>query len=137
MVGSGLESFPHIYTDRDCGYVVRPAIQSPRGKNIFAAGRIMSWTEHLQIWCEVNNVPFGGFDEIPLEKYEKFIPVPDLGRKIGEIMLFINEFGYCGGDPSVVLLRDVGYTAPAILILLITILSAWSSLPFDHLRSIG
>jgi hypothetical protein len=60
------------------------------------------------VWCEVNSVPFGGFDEIPLEKYEKFLPVPGLGREIGEMMLFIEEFGYCGGDPSVVLPADVG-----------------------------
>jgi len=52
------------------------------------------------MWCEVDSVPFGGFDEILLEKYEKFFPVPGLGREIGEMLLFIEEFGYCGGRPS-------------------------------------
>jgi hypothetical protein len=82
MVGSGVKPCPHIHTERDCGYVVRAAIQSPPGKNILAAGSMMSRTDHLKLWCEVNKVPFGGFDEIPLENYEKFFPVPGLGGKL-------------------------------------------------------
>jgi len=50
---------------------------------------------------------YGGLNETTLEQFEKFIPVPGLGKEIGEMMLFEAEFGYNGGDPSVVLPGDV------------------------------
>jgi hypothetical protein len=107
MVGSGKNPVPHFNTERDCGYVVRAALQTAPGKNILGAGSMLSWTEYLKIWCNVNNVPFGGFNSIPLEVFEKVVPMPGLGSELGEMMAFMDEFGYDGGDPTIIHATDV------------------------------
>jgi hypothetical protein len=53
---------------------------------------MLSWTEYLKIWCEVNKVPFGGCDSVPLEVFEKAIPIPGLGKELGEMMAFMVGF---------------------------------------------
>ena len=106
-VGSGKNPIPHFNTQRDCGYVVRAALQNPPGKNILGVGSMLSMTEYLKIWCEANKVPFGGFDSIPLEVFEELVSVPGLGKELGEMLAFIDEFGYDGGDPIVVYPEDV------------------------------
>lgn len=72
------------------------------------AGSTLSWIDLGKSWCEVNKVPFGGYDETPIEVFEKYMPVPDLGRELGEMFLFFDEFGYTGGEEGVVDAKDVG-----------------------------
>lgn len=98
--------------ESDLGNVVHAAIQVEPGKNILAASGMLSWIDMLKIWCAINKVPFGGFDSVPVEVFASFIPVPYLGLEIGEMMAFIDEFGYDGGDPSVVLAGDVSQSNP-------------------------
>lgn len=93
---------------KDTGYVVRAALQSPPGKNILGFGSMLSWSDYYKVWCEVNKVPFGGYDEVPVEIFEKYIPVPGLGKELGEMLLFMDEFGYTGGEEGVVHAQDVG-----------------------------
>ena len=107
MVGSGKKLIPHFHTPKDTGYVVRAALQTSPGKNILAVGSMLSFADCLKVWCEVNKVPFGGYQEMPIEVFEKHIPVPGLGRELGEMFLFMDEFGYDGSDPSVVHAQDV------------------------------
>ena len=108
MVGSGKRPIPHFNTERDCGYVVRAALQAAPRRNILGVGSMLSWTEYLKIWCNVNNVPFGGFDSISLEVFEKAVPMPGLGSELGEMLAFMDEFGYDGGDPTIIQAADVG-----------------------------
>lgn len=93
---------------KDTGYVVRAALQSPPGKTILGVGSMLSWSDLVKVWCEVNKVPFGGYEEIPIETYEKFMPIPDLGTEMGEMFLFFDEFGYTGGEEGVESAKDVG-----------------------------
>jgi hypothetical protein len=58
----------------------------------------------------VNGVPCGGFLGVSLAAFEGFIPVPGLGREIGEMMGFMDEFGYDGGEEGVVGVEDVSYS---------------------------
>jgi hypothetical protein len=55
----------------------------------------------------------GGFDELSLEDYSKLVPVPGLGRELGEMMLFENEFGFTGGEENVVYPEDVSICLPS------------------------
>lgn len=68
---------------------------------------MISWSNQLKVWCEVNGVPFGGFDPIPIDVFDRFFPIPGLGRELGEMMAFMDEFGYAGGEPGVVLPSEV------------------------------
>lgn len=103
---------PQIDIASDLGNIVRVAVQADPGQNILAASEMISWTDMLNVWCTTNKVPFGGFDYVPPEIFAKFIPVPDLGLELGEMMAFMDEFGYDGGDPSVVLIGDVSQASP-------------------------
>ena len=106
-MGSGKNPLTLFHPSKDTGHVVRVALQTSPGKNILGTGSTLSWTDYLRVWCEVNNVPFGDYDEIPIETFEQNFPLPGLGKEYGEMFRFIDEFGYTGGDPSVVHAEDV------------------------------
>ncbi|KAE8449108.1 hypothetical protein EG329_008491 [Mollisiaceae sp. DMI_Dod_QoI] len=103
LVGSGTKPLPHLDVEADLGRVVEAAIESPPGTKILAAGDMISWTDQLKVWCKVNKVPFGGFDSVPIQVFDKFFPIPGLGAEIGEMMAFMEEFGYVGRELDVVL----------------------------------
>jgi hypothetical protein len=63
----------------------------------------------LRVWCECNEVPLAGFDQLSIDQFERFVPVPGLGRELGEMFAFMDEFEYAGGDANVVLPSEVGY----------------------------
>jgi hypothetical protein len=115
-VGAGKGLIPFFDTATDCGYVTRAALQSPPGKNILGVGSMISWTDYGKIWCEAQGVPFGGYDEIPLDKYVANFPAPGAGREIGEMMAFMDEFGYDGHDPTVIHAGDVRHANLAPLV---------------------
>ncbi|TVY15394.1 NmrA-like family domain-containing protein 1 [Lachnellula arida] len=110
--GTGTQQRPQTNVPKDLGRIVHAALQVVPGKNILGASFSISWTEQFKSWCEMNGLKYGGLHEITLEQFEKFIPIPGLGREIGEMMLFERDFGYDGGDPSVVLPGDLGVDCP-------------------------
>jgi hypothetical protein len=95
--------------EKDMGMIVRAAIQNTPGKTILAVESMLSWTDQLKLWCKTNGVSFGGFNELSVEKFEMILPIPGLGRELGEMMAFMDESGYTGGDPNVTLPQDVSY----------------------------
>lgn len=111
LVGSGLNPLPHFNVEKDMGTIVRAAIKSPPGKTILAVGSMLSWTDQLKVWSKTNRVPLGGFDKLSVEQFEMFLPIPGLGRELGEMMAFMDEFGYAGGVPNVVMPQDVSFCA--------------------------
>ena len=98
---------PWVDTIRDTGYVVRAALQSPPGKTILGSGDSLSWSDWFKVWCEVHKVPFGGYDEIPIETYVNSFPMPELAGEFAEMFAYFDEFGYTGGDGDVVNAKDV------------------------------
>lgn len=103
MVGSGVKLLPHIGVESDTGPIVRALLECPPGKTVLGAGEMISYSDQLKAWCEHNKVPLGGFDPLSVDQFEQFIPVPGLGRELGEMMAFMDEFGYGGDDPNIVL----------------------------------
>ena len=61
----------------------------------------------FKTWCDVNQVPFNGYDEIPFDAFKKMVPNPDLGEEMGEMFLYFDDFGYTGGEEGVVDAKDV------------------------------
>lgn len=96
-----------MVSNKDTGYVVRAALQSPPGKTILGFGSMLSWIDFYKVWCEVNKVPFSGYDEMPLPVSESYMPTPDLGAELAEMFLFFEESGYTGGEEGVVNAKDV------------------------------
>ena len=69
---------------------------------------MLSWKECLQVWCETRGLVYGGFDEILAEDYNKKSGIgPDLGLEFAEMFALMDNPGYNGGEPSVILPRDV------------------------------
>lgn len=106
-ISSGKTPVPLIVSDKDTGYVVRAALQSPPGKTILGSGSMLSWIDFYKVWCEVKKVPFGGYDEMPLQVFESDMPTPHLGTELAEMFLFFEEFGYTGGEEGIVNASDV------------------------------
>ena len=68
---------------------------------------MLSWIDFYKVWCEVNKVPFGGYDDMPLQVFKTYMPVPDLGTEMAEMFLFFEDFGYTGGEEGVINAKDV------------------------------
>lgn len=97
---------PHLDVEDDLGKIVQAVLSSPPRKTVLA-GDMVSYTHQLKTWCNVNKVPVGGFDALPIDVFDRFFPIPGLGRELGEMMAFMDEFGYAGGDPDVVFPSEV------------------------------
>ena len=53
-------------------------------------------------------MPYGGYDEISIETFVKGSPVgPDVGLEFAEMFALMDDPGYDGGDPTVILPKDV------------------------------
>ncbi|KAL9102109.1 MAG: hypothetical protein Q9187_009164 [Circinaria calcarea] len=108
--GAGNAIIPLVDPRKDCGYFVRALVQSPPGKNLLGAGSFATWEEYLKLWCGIFGQKYGGYDQVPLETMEQTMEqvMPGgLGREIGEMFEYAAEFGYDGGDPSVIHPKDV------------------------------
>jgi hypothetical protein len=84
---------------------VRAAAEAEPDLNLFALGEYVSWNQYLKTFCETQNVPFGGYDELSLEELTEKLP-GGLGREFGENVLFAIEFGYAGAKDNTVILPE-------------------------------
>ena len=118
------------------GYFVRALIQSPPGKNLLGAGTLITWPDFLKLWCETQGKTYGGYDNVSVETVEKIMP-GGLGKELGEMFAYASEFGYDGGDPSIIHPKDVSnFSTGLILIVDLTeILSSTFHARRLHLRS--
>ena len=111
LVGSGKTPQPHIDAAKDMGVIVKALLQCPPGLKVFGAGEMISWSDQLKVWCEHNKVAFGGFDPLSVDIFARFIAVPGLGRELGEMFAFMDDFGYAGGE-DVLLPSELGVPCP-------------------------
>ena len=105
-VGPGNKGIPFGYVRNDFGRCVKAAAEAEANVNLFALGEYLTWTEYLKIWCDSQNVPYGGYDEVGYEEFCTLLP-GGLGHEFSQNVLFAWEFGYDGSDPSATLPKDV------------------------------
>ena len=89
-----------VVTDRDTGAFVKGLVESPPGINLLGYGSLLGWEEYMQIWSSMLGVK-AMFEQIPESDYLTELP-SNLAREIGEGHAYQAEFGWDGGDPSVV-----------------------------------
>ena len=75
---------------------------------------MISWKDYIKLWCEIQGVPNGGYQEITVEDYDKAMP-GGLGREVGEMYAYAGEFGYDGSDPSIIHPKDVSSLSDLML----------------------
>ncbi|PYI29938.1 putative NAD dependent epimerase/dehydratase [Aspergillus indologenus CBS 114.80] len=100
-VGPAIIPVPFGDVQNDFGQCVRAVADGPPGLNLLAVGEFLSWDAYIDIWCQSQRVPNGGYEEHTIESFENLLP-GGLGREFGENVLFAQQFGYDGGDPTVV-----------------------------------
>ena len=84
------------------GHFVRALISLPAGIHLVGAGSYISWNEYADIWGKHNGV------DCVFEKQDRSVmesapgPMALVGREIADMFVFVDEFGYDGGDEGVV-----------------------------------
>lgn len=117
---------------KDFGYLVKAAIDGEPDLNIFAVGEELSWNQYLKTWCESQNVPFGGYDEVAYDDFTVLLP-GGLGHEFGQNVLFAIEFGYDGSDPSVTRPDSVSHITPLLHLMKLIIIVWYQN---DHVQGV-
>lgn len=99
-----------IDTSKDTGYLVRALLQVPPGKTVIGFGSMMSWDDYIKLWGDILGIPGCRYQQIDLEAAAKLAPGNmELGYEIAEGYAFTGEFGFDGGDPTVLQPQDVSF----------------------------
>ena len=106
---------PMIDTRKDTGHFVRALIQLPPGKNLLAYGSMISWKDYMTLWAKTLKLPGGRYKQLTIAEMEQIAP-GGLGREVGEGWMAQGEFGYDGGDPTVVHPGDVSIVSSQAVI---------------------
>ena len=97
---------PMIDTRKDTGCFVRALVQTSPGRNLLAFGSMISWKDYMTLWAKILKLPGGYYKQLTIDKVDKIAP-GGLGREVAEGWAYQGEFGYDGGDPSIVHAKDV------------------------------
>ncbi|KAL1615026.1 hypothetical protein SLS56_011957 [Neofusicoccum ribis] len=100
-----------VAPEKDTGSFVHALIRSPPGLNLLGYGQMMSLREYMAVWSRVMGIGPATYEEIPLADMEKTMPSA-LARELGEMCLYMAEFGYDGSDPTIVHPADLGVECP-------------------------
>ncbi|MCJ1307880.1 hypothetical protein MMC25_001528 [Agyrium rufum] len=103
----GLSKVPYVVTRKDTGRFVKGLIENPPGKNMLGVTHSMTQAEYLDLWTKTLNVPNGGIEAITMEQFISKMP-PFLHEEMHDTFMFGREFGWTGGDESVVLPEELG-----------------------------
>ncbi|KAK5729094.1 hypothetical protein LTR15_002235 [Elasticomyces elasticus] len=95
---------------RDTGKFTRALLDVPAEVNALGAGGIVSWTEFATLWGKHHGVECR-VERINREVLEQAIP-GGIGAEFADMFEYAAEFGYTGGDPTVVLPEDLGVHVP-------------------------
>jgi hypothetical protein len=107
LPGKGETKIP-IVDVADTGKAVQAINRNGPGKKVLVYGDMLTVRELLSLWGEVNKVQTR-YEQISLEGYAKPLP-PGLGIELGEMMLYIDEFGYVGDGQGYIDWKDVSMT---------------------------
>ena len=96
---------PFVATSEDTGPLVKALVNAEPDKNLLAFRESMSFGEFADVWGRTLGVKS---KYIPVDPKDKWVDMPDfLAIDIEECAAYIDEFGYDGGDPSVIHPKDV------------------------------
>lgn len=71
---------------------------------------MLSWKEYCELWGKILGVSCR-YEEMTVSEWQKIMPGP-IGKEIGDMWVYLSEFGYDGHDPGVVLPKDVSPPQP-------------------------
>ncbi|KAG6856862.1 hypothetical protein H0H87_012679 [Tephrocybe sp. NHM501043] len=116
LSADGNTPLPMIHTRKDTGYLVRALIMAPPGKNLLGFGSLMSWNDYMKLWGKILGVG-ARYKQISVNDAAKLVPgdpKTNMGLEVAEGFAYMGEFGYDGGDPSVIHPKDLGVDMTSI-----------------------
>lgn len=100
MNSSGNTPIPMVLPHKDTGSFVHALVRSPPGLTLLGVGQMLSWREYTALWSRILGVE-ATYYEVPTTDLAKELP-EGLERELPEMALYMEEFGYDGGDPSII-----------------------------------
>lgn len=117
------------------GEFVKALLKVPAGQNLLGAASILSWSEYAALWGKIRGVTCR-FERLDRKFLQEAIP-GGIGEEFNDMFEYISEFGYDGGDPTVVLPKDVSHSPiPKSLTDFLTWEIARSGRPVVHCRRV-
>jgi hypothetical protein len=101
----GNVKLPFIDTRKDTGLFVRALVESPPGKTLLAYTALLSFKEVAKLWSQATGQP-AKHRQVTMEEVKKQFPTE--GEETNSVM-YAAEFGYAGGDPSVIQPKDLSF----------------------------
>lgn len=80
-------------------------LKVPAGKNLLGVASTLSWNEYAATWGKLNGVTCR-FERLDRKFLENAVP-GGIGEEMAETYEYIAEFGCDGGDPTILLPKDV------------------------------
>ncbi|EXJ90794.1 hypothetical protein A1O1_03898 [Capronia coronata CBS 617.96] len=96
---------PLVATREDTGPLTKALVNVDGGKTLLAYRELITLDEFADTWGRALGVKT---KYVPTGPGEVWVPIPELQEDIEECADYITEFGYEGGDPSVVHPKDLG-----------------------------
>ncbi|KAK0111519.1 hypothetical protein ONS95_001873 [Cadophora gregata] len=97
---------PMVDARHDTGTCTKALVQFPPGKNLLAFGSLMSWNEWVLLWGRIHGVKCT-FVRMDRKVIENAMP-GGIGEELADMFGYTSDFGYDGGDKSVVSPKDLG-----------------------------
>lgn len=107
---SPLFRMPHVVAHRDTGPFVQVLVDMPPGKNVLAVSEYMTFPEYAETWGRVLGVRVV-YQQVTSEAFYKEVPGP-LAEELDVGFEYIEEFGFTGGDASVLEAGQLGVEVP-------------------------
>ena len=98
---------PFIAAEEDTGPITKALVDEPTGgKVVLGLREWIDFTHFLSIFSRVTGykAELAGSDSTYVKD---LIPVPELKLEVSDNLKYWDEFGYAGGDPSVIHPKDV------------------------------
>jgi hypothetical protein len=102
---------PYVDIERDLGTFVKVLVEDlPAGKELLGVSEMMTAARWMEIWGETMGVKTD-FKRVSHDEFFAGTPV-ELKEEMADAFDYLEEFGYTGGDPNVLMPDQLGFSVP-------------------------
>ncbi|KAM0205925.1 hypothetical protein ACHAQD_012559 [Fusarium lateritium] len=106
--GDGKVAF--VDAGHDTGALTKALIQVKPGVVLLGYSSLLSWKEYAALWGKIHNVECH-FHRLDRKVLENAIP-GGIGEELADMLEYIGEFGYEGGDPDIIYPEELDVDVP-------------------------
>jgi len=90
---------PFVVTHKDTGAFVKALVDLPAGMNLMGVSQFLSFSDFAELWGRTLGVK-ARFQQVSAEEFVSALP-EIARRELADTMVYVQEFGWTGGDPTV------------------------------------